>query len=232
MRLISVTIVAIVGITLSASLVLLVIPSMLPSHLQQDTSNRIALAQLSVETASVFALLLAAWEFYQAQRKPKLRVLAQLVEESFREPIGEPLQVISQPRPLSEHWTFHFRLLLDNYGDAPAHWVKLALSLDRSDSGYGFQRISAEHPSGKWVPDQIYSHSTWYVFHAGDDFISYNRPREVASLTQWLEPLGVFQLTMPVTQKNLKTKVSASLIFSIQADGFADLNQVLRFQID
>ena len=61
----------------------------------EETSDRIALAQLFIGAAAVVAIFIAVWEFGQAQRRPELGILIGSGNEEYR---NSPV-VFSIPSP-------------------------------------------------------------------------------------------------------------------------------------
>ena len=130
MRIVSHGIAILVILTLLAVCIVLFFPSMLPQQVQ-DIGHRIALGELLTGVAGVFALLLAAWEFRQSQRAPKLRLW---MESRIEGNASEPTRVFvarceyTREASVGTVYSFPFKLLLENYGDAPARWVKVSIT--------------------------------------------------------------------------------------------------------
>ena len=230
--------ISIISLFSVGAILLLLAPSIFPLY---NLDNRISLAALFISVASLAALLLAVWEFAQAQRRPKLRLWIEPYIDTGL--YGDLTQTHS-------HWgrqafEFMFILFLENYGDAPARFVKITIDLHIDplladlDTRFFRRGGGLDPPSGRWTPsiydetgERCYSH--WHTFHGGDDFVSYNHPKKVDRLEPWLDDLGFFTLDISgwdqfdfVPNQELPVK----LVCSLYADGYAEHEQVLKFLV-
>ena len=245
-----VVIVALVILAVSTCVILLFIPTLLPEALlgelgyQSDSGkgNRIGLAQLFIESASLAALLLAAWEFHQAQRKPKLRLWMDQLRNDER--VGEPTQThtvaheyTSQPEK-GRILEFPFLLLLENYGSSAGRWIKVALevrsglppvSVVGPDHAY-LKPSAKDYGVGKWLLDDKGRDTQRCVFHANDSFIAYEHPNRVENLREWMDELGHFVLVIPVRHGEDTSKLPVEIICSVQADNFPKEIQKFKFR--
>jgi|GEM_PF-2634517 len=235
-------IVLLVILALIFSIVLLFLPSFLPSHLQQ-VSERVGLAQLSIEFASLAALLLAAWEFKQAQQKPKLQLWMDPYQQN--KPTGKFVknldgQEYSVQLGTGTVYTFPFVLLIDNNGSASARWIKVTLELEDNEfvmkdliiKKTTFIRQSRNHVSGKWIPDGRELEANKHVFHGGDDYVVYSRPNNIALPREWMDELGVFELQVPLSQNEDLQRFKLEVNCYIEADGFPRKKQSLVFRLN
>lgn len=228
-RLIIVGIVLLVIVSLVICAILIFFPSNLPEYLRNDLSNRITLAQLTIEVAGISALLLAAWELYQRQRSPKLRVwITNISEEN-----GQKNEIVRRitthhAMPTEDGLGFYFRLYIENYGNAPARWVRISLNINSFMTSL-FALSPASPLFDKWAMGDENDTIRW-TFHGGDDFIVYDRPKSVKSIDFWLEPIGDFMLEIPVDKQMIIGRyLLAKLNCTIQADNYLNLNDAIWF---
>ncbi len=229
------------GVTLLVVALFLFLPNLLPKHLQ-GTGDRLALAQLVISLASLLALLLAAWEFSKAQRRPELHLMLQPIDAGL---YGEPATVYilrhihSSEQGFGTVYKSIFKLVVDNPGDAPARWVKISIELidprppvPRLNPAKSVleRSLSYEPASGAWTPAQTVASLATYVFHGGDDFIVYSRPKKVKALSDWLEDIGHFELKVPIAHDENEQELVVQVVCSVQADGFVSHDRKLRFR--
>jgi hypothetical protein len=88
-----------------------------------------------------------------------------------------------------------------------------------------------EYGFGKWASDENTRRPRWHVFHGGDDFIAYSRPKKVDAIRPWLGEIGHFDLKVPVSADENEQEVVLALQCSLQADGFHEHGETLRFRI-
>lgn len=235
-------IVALVVFAILLSMVLLFVPSLLPSHLQQ-VGDRIGLVQVFVEFASLAALLLAAWEFRQAQKKPNLQLWMDPLQQG--KPMGKPIKDNSAAHEYNSQegvgtvYAFPFNLLIDNIGSAAARWIKVTLELESNDFAVKdlvvkrttFRRLSRDHGFGKWIPDSRDAEATKHVFQGGNDYIVYSRPSKISSPQEWMDQLGTFELHVPLKHSYNTQQFKLSIHCYIEADGFPRKKQSLVLRL-
>jgi hypothetical protein len=106
------------------SLLLIFCPNQFPNV---DDRDRVGLSQLSFEAAGVSALILAAREFNKRQRKSKLDLW--ISEPAPTDKKFDPLKLLANTRTRPSTIEFRFHLVLENYGDSIASWIRINLQL-------------------------------------------------------------------------------------------------------
>jgi hypothetical protein len=144
MKYFSVFLICLVILVLIGCAVILFFPDMLPAHLT-GANERLSLAQLLIGGASLATLMLAAWEFRQSQRSPKLRLrMADLTGDklidtkavSYELRLKEELKRVHEANcengTVAKYYLFEVALLLENLGNAAAKWIKISVEVKDS----------------------------------------------------------------------------------------------------
>ena len=240
--LISVFIIASVSFLLAGGLIF---PNLFASigSFDNSPSDSLALAQLSLEIASLAALVFAAWEFMQSRHKPDLRIWIQ-PKEGDRE-VGSPTKLSTVNWEHSgfvqeengKFYAFRFKVLLGNQGKATGRYVKVSMEVG-SRTGKKpedpvkteLERESENPSAGKWVPSVRPQHSDNHVYHGGADFIAYACSEENSKNKYFLDDLGQFVIRVPVFNDD-KTNVKQCVKFHLYADGMKMKTEEIIFQL-
>ena len=155
-----------------------------------DPGELISLAQFLVELAAVGAIGLAALEFFQGQRRPRLGLL--LLEIGEHSPSKH--LIVDAQLSADERAGVEFSLMLDNSGVDAARWIKVkitALDVEGMASRVIAFEFSGSSDAGSWSRGPS---GMTYNFTGDDSFISYSRPKEAGYLPDWLDHLGDFRV--------------------------------------
>ena len=215
-------------VLVALAVAILIFPDFLSEQVD-ETSDRIALASLFIETSGVIALLLAIWEFAQGQRKPKLKLWVQQyseVPEQGGRSLGPMSNIISTWAPFDDIGAY-FSLLIENHGGAVARWVNITVTARyplRECTLY----VAQELASGIWSQEGM----STVTFNGGDDFIVYERPQEVEDLRQWCSSIGILSIDARFPDDPDIQTTRLYIDCSIWADGFPRFDQTFTVKAE
>ena len=171
------------------------------------------------------AIGLAALEFFQGQRRPKLGLF--LIGVGADSPSKQPtVEAAISPDGFAG---LDFSLMLDNSGRDAARWIKVKITA--TDVEGMITRIVAfqllENASaGPWSRG---SSRMTYNFTGNDSFVSYARPKGIDYWPDWLDPLGEFRVIVQTEPGFGGT--AARFACSIWADGVRRKDETLTLAI-
>jgi len=218
-------VIALAVIALFITGVFLFAPNWLPEYLRYDLDLRVSIAQLPIAVASMIALFLAAWEFRQTQKKPKLRLALRVYLEDSLFFGG----VYPEPLNLSSAYDFiYMGFYLDNIGEAAARFIKVSILSDDLKQWVKFDNIAAS-------PARAYS--GWKKelnrldFNGGEDCIIYSHPQKVSELKNWVDKIGEWKMSAPNLDENSDAEQVIKLICYLEAYDFPRTEQTFSFRV-
>lgn len=208
-----------IGIPLLISVYILIAPdlfSFIP--IPDNISDRIGLAQLVIESAGLVAIGFAVWEFNKANSSSEIKLYISDKEKLYFSTGGFHHPVIEGTKDI----TTHFSLWLDNIGRKEARFIKVKLHISViADVNIDVILHRSTNPLiEKWAkkadPPGIV-----YAFNGGEDFILYNRPKQVKLLHEWIEEIGHFELKLSSRSDYSLSNLSFPILYFVQTDNFA-----------
>lgn len=192
---------SLLALSILASIWFLLFPSLIPSSLILDKNQRIAVAQLFIDLAGIFSLLLAILEFIRSQRLSNLKVW--LVDRSNIQIDLKPVREVRGDRLITENgilgYQFNISLCLENIGNAPAKSVEVHIELDSPPEGLQFQRDEISQQVGKWIGIRPGTQNVRYQYYGGADLICYHHNPDGKTTMDWIKTIGDFTVFIPQT---------------------------------